>query len=146
MLGWMLAGLATPGVGAPVAAPLPLGSTLATIPHPSVVVLWASWCVSCRAEVARLPSLVASAAPLPIVTLAIDAPATARRVLAERHLSNAAAFADGRDPRAVLDQWGGVGSALPIAVALGRNGQVCARKLGLLGTDQLKDWAARCSR
>ncbi|MGY2734637.1 hypothetical protein [Sphingomonas sp. UYP23] len=93
-----------------------------------------------------MPSLAASAAPLPIVTFAIDPPATARRILAERHMSAAAAFADDRAPRAVLDQWGGPGSALPVAVALDRDGNVCGRKLGLLGTDQLKQWAARCSK
>lgn len=142
----MLAGLAAIGALVPPVAPQPLNPSVSAIPHPAVVVLWATWCVSCRAEVARLPGLVAAAAPLPIVTLAIDSPAVAKRALADRHLEPIAAFADGRDPRIVLDEWGGAGSALPVAVAIDRDGRICGRKLGLLGTDQLKDWAARCSK
>lgn len=111
-----------------------------------MVVLWASWCASCKAEIARLPRLADAAAPLPIHTLAIDPPDLARRTLLERGQPIAGAYADGRSPRAVLDAWGGPGAALPIAVALDRDGKVCGRKLGLLGTDQLKEWAAKCRR
>lgn len=140
----MLAGLAAIAAPAPVAQSL--GSAAADIPRPSVVVLWGSWCVSCRAELARLPKLAAAAAPLPIVTLAIDPPSLAKRVLVERGQSTEMAFADGRDPRVVLDQWGGAGSVLPLAVAIGRNGVICGRKQGLLGTDQLQKWAQKCSK
>lgn len=140
----LLAGLAAITASAPV--PQPINPALSQIPHPAVVVLWASWCVSCRAELARLPSLATAAAPLPIVTLAIDPPERAKRVLAERGMQSIAAFADGRDPRIVLNEWGGKGSALPIAVAIGPAGKICGRKLGLLGTNQLREWATRCSR
>ena len=111
---------------------------------PAVVVLWASWCASCKAELARLPRLAAAAAPLPIRTLAIDPPTVARPLLADRGVPAEGAYADGRDPRVVLDGWGGPGSVLPIAVAVDSRGQVCGRKLGLLGTDQLREWAAAC--
>lgn len=113
---------------------------------PAVVVLWASWCTSCKAEVARLPQLAAAAAPLPVRTLALDPPDRALALLRERGQPTANAYADDRPPRAVLDEWGGLGSALPIAVALDAQGRICGRKLGLLGTDQLRDWAARCSK
>lgn len=113
---------------------------------PTVVVLWASWCTSCRAELARLPALAAAAAPLPVRTLAIDPPDRARMVLRARGQAMPGAYADARAPRVVLDGWGGEGSALPVAVALDAHGRVCGRKLGLLGTDQLRGWAATCSR
>lgn len=128
----------------PVSSAQPLSPTDGPLAGPAVVVLWASWCASCRAEIARLPRLAASAAPLPIRTLAIDPPALARKTLVERGQPVRNAYADGRPRRAVLDEWGGPGAALPIAVALDRSGKVCGRKLGLLGTDQLKEWAARC--
>ncbi|VVT18841.1 conserved exported hypothetical protein [Sphingomonas sp. EC-HK361] len=130
----------------PASSAQPLSPAEGPLAGPAVVVLWASWCASCQAEIARLPRLAAAAAPLPVRTLAIDPPALARRTLVARGQSVQGAYADGRPPRAVLDQWGGAGSALPVAVALDRNGKVCGRKLGLLGTDQLKQWAARCRK
>lgn len=130
----------------PTASARPVAATTPALHGPAVVVLWASWCASCQAEVARLPHLARVAAPLPIVTIAIDPVDRARALLVKRGEPTANAYADDRAPRAVLDDWGGVGSALPIAVAIDRNGQVCGRKLGLLGTDQLREWAARCSK
>ena len=86
------------------------------------------------------------AAPLRIATLAIDPPERALALLRERGQPIDNAYADARSPRAVLDAWGGPNSALPVAVAIDAHGQVCGRKLGLLGTDQLREWASRCSR
>lgn len=131
-------------VAAPVSSAQPLSPGDGPLAGPTVVVLWASWCASCRAELARLPTITAAAAPLPVRTLAIDAPELARKTLTARGQSLRDAYADGRAPRAVLNDWGGPGAALPIAVALDRNGKICGRKLGLLGTDQLKAWATQC--
>lgn len=131
---------------APVADAKPLSPGASPLVGPAVVVLWASWCASCRAEVARLPRLASMAAPLPIKTLAIDPADRALALLHERGQPIANAYADGRAPRAVLDDWGGTGSALPLAVAIDGHGQVCGRKFGLLGTNQLREWARRCSR
>lgn len=123
----------------------PLGSTQA-IPLPAVVVLWATWCASCRAELDRLGVLAAAARPLPVVTLAIDPADKARARLIADHRPLASAFADARAPAAVVTSWGGKGATLPLAVALDRHGRPCGMKRGLLGTDQLRQWAASCSR
>lgn len=133
----MIAGL---GAAQPVTGPA------RSVPRPSVVVLWGTWCASCRDELARLASLRQAAAPLPIVTLAIDPPAKALERLRATHMPVDAAFADAREPGAVLADWGGKGAILPLAVAIDRNGNVCGSKRGLLGTDQLRGWATSCSR
>lgn len=130
--------------GAPSDAAEAVAAGAPSLRGPAVVVLWASWCASCKAELEPLPRLAAAAAPLPIRTLALDPPAVAARLLQERGQALASAYADRRDPRVVLDAWGGPGSALPVAVALDGSGRICGRKLGLLGTDQLRAWAARC--
>lgn len=134
------------GSAAPLTATTPLSPAAPPLAGPAVVVLWASWCATCRVEVARLPRLAAVARPLPIRTLAIDPPARALTLLRERGQPTDDAYADDRPPRAVLDDWGGAGSALPLAVAIDARGRVCGRKRGLLGTDQLREWARRCSR
>lgn len=135
---WMAASAAA------VASAQPVEQGQAALKGPAVVVLWASWCASCKAELERLPRLTAAAAPLPVRTLAIDPPARTRALLIQRQMPTLGAFADARDPRRVLDDWGGPGAALPIAVALDSQGKICGRKLGLLGTDQLKQWATIC--
>ncbi len=122
---------------------LPLGDA-AALPRPGVIVLWASWCGPCRDELARVAELEAAARPLPVTLLAIDPPQAARDALDRMHLASRAAFADARPPAEVLADWGA--TALPLAVALDREGRVCGRKRGLLGTDQLRQWARTCSR
>lgn len=124
----------------------PVDGSTHTLPRPSVVVLWATWCIPCDGELKRLPSLTKAAAPLPVVTLALDPPRKALMRLRARGRATRDAFADARDPGTVLAAWGGGGAKLPLAVAIDRNGAVCGAKQGLLGTDQLKEWATTCLR
>lgn len=148
-----LAGIATGAVAAlptPATAPvehaMAIDGSLRPLPRPGIVMLWATWCASCAGEIKRVPSLARAAAPMPFVTLAIDPADKARRGLAAAGLSTDGAFADARDPAAVLGGWGGAGAMLPLAVAIDRAGNVCATKRGLLGTDQLQAWKTRCLR
>lgn len=122
----------------------PLAERAPALRGPVVVVLWATWCASCRAELARLDRIASAAGPLPVRTLAIDPPDAARaRLLADRRPLRGA-YADQRDKALVLADWGG--TALPLAVAIDAAGRVCGRRSGLLGTDQLKQWARACSK
>lgn len=119
-------------------------SASGSFPRPGILIFWASWCVPCRAELRRVPALAAAARPLPVAILALDPPDVARAALKAQG-SDVAAFADDRPPGEVLAMWGGAGSGLPLAVALDARGRRCGLKHGLLGTDQLRDWAKRCS-
>ncbi len=142
----MSAGPAFAAAAALLAHAAPVEPQGPALQGPAVIVLWASWCASCRAEVERLPRIAPAAAPLLIATLAIDPPALARATLIARHQPTTAAYADAREPATVLAEWGGAGAALPLAVALNAKGQVCGQRRGLLGTDQLRQWARACSK
>ncbi|WDF70918.1 TlpA disulfide reductase family protein [Novosphingobium sp. KACC 22771] len=111
---------------------------------PSVIILWATWCGSCVAELRRIPRLQQVAGHLRIATLAMDPPERARVVLEREGIDTANAFADSGQPRAVLAKWGGI--MLPLAVAVDGHGQICGRKRGLLGIDDIKRWALSCSK
>lgn len=142
----MIAVLALALAAAPTASAVALDAPSGSLRGPAVVMLWATWCASCQAELARLPRLAPAAAPLPILTLAIDPPVAARAKLIANRRPLSGAYADGRNKAQVLAEWGGPGTALPLAVAIDAAGRVCGRKAGLLGTDQLKAWARACSR
>jgi len=116
------------------------------MPRPAVILLWAKWCAACTAELRRTPQLADAARPLPLLTLAIDPPQIARAALGAERLDLHKAFADDRSPERVLADWGGGRITLPLTVAINRDGQICGRKHGLLGTDQLKHWSRTCSR
>lgn len=148
---FVLAVLAGPltGAAAPVsrlANAVALDGSGRTLPHPAVVMLWATWCASCAAEVRRVPVLAAAAGSLPFVTLAIDPAETAKAAIPKTGLPLARAYADGRPPAEVLADWGGRGAILPLAVAIDRHGRVCASRRGLLGTDQIRQWSRQCLR
>ena len=136
--------LATASAALPAFAyPAVRDASAAAIRGPAVVLLWASWCAPCKSELGRIEAIAAAAAPLRVVTLALD-PADEAAAELDRQGVSAIAYADARPPATVLAAWGG--TALPLAVAIDARGMVCARKQGLLGTDQLRAWAKRCSR
>lgn len=132
--------------GAGPGQPERIDQTAGGLPRPAIILFWATWCASCRGEMRRLPEIGAAAGDIPVATIALDPPATARAAIDTFGIPLRTAYADGRKPEQVLAEWGGGIVSLPLAVALDRGGQVCARKHGLLGTDEVKAWAARCSR
>ncbi|TDN86986.1 thiol-disulfide isomerase/thioredoxin [Stakelama pacifica] len=156
MVRWVIISFMAMLAGAAGAAPVrnmpsiglakPVAGGVATVPRPAVVMLWASWCASCKVELRRFSELQEAAAPLPLVTLAIDPAPTAKEALVSAGMTLRGAFADGRPAEQVLADWGGGLLSLPLAVAIDREGRVCGRKHGLLGTNQLREWAVSCSK
>lgn len=107
---------------------------------------WASWCAACRAELGAFTAMRDAARPLRTATLALDPPATATANLKAAGLSAVDAYATDAEPGAVLTSLGGAPGRLPLAFATDAQGRICGVRHGLLGSDQLRQWAAACSR
>ena len=115
------------------------------LPHGSIVMVWASWCVPCLAELGSFAQIASAGAPLVPVTLALDPPSKAAAVLSQANLPKTLAYATTTAPATVLAHYGGLPARLPLAFAINRDGRVCGVRRGLLGTDQVRQWAAQCA-
>ncbi|QYE37270.1 hypothetical protein KZX46_21820 (plasmid) [Polymorphobacter sp. PAMC 29334] len=146
----MLAIAATPIKAEPGRADLQVvelaSGRLARLPHGSIVLVWASWCVPCLAELGTFHRIAAAGAPLVPATLALDPPVKATAILSKANLPKTLAYATTVAPATVLAQFGGPPPRLPLAFAIDRNGRVCGVRHGLLGTDQVRQWAAQCAK
>ena len=74
----------------------------------------------------------------------LQAPAAVRQGLHAASLPANASLWTAQDAGEVLLAYGGPPPRLPLAIALDAQGQVCGRRTGLLGTDQLKAWSSAC--
>lgn len=118
------------------------GSALAE--RPRVLMLWRADCGPCLLELGNLKALEAGARPVDLVLVALDPPAVARDKLKAMGVTPARQWYALDDNAAVLTALGGPPPRLPLAVAMDR-GRICAKRIGLLGTDIVKQWARTCS-
>jgi hypothetical protein len=113
--------------------------------RPTVMILVRSDCGPCQLELRNIEAIKAAAGPARLVLLAVEDRDGARRVLRRAPLPHADLWAANVAPNAVLVKLNGAPPRLPLAIALDRAGAICARHLGLLGTDRIHDWVKRCS-
>lgn len=114
--------------------------------QPTVLVFWRADCGPCLVELQGLARLEAAAAPLRLATVALDAPATASGKLKSLGLAPRLAWRLIDDPATTLTALGGPPPRLPLTVAFNARGEVCGRRVGLLGVNLVKSWAVSCSR
>jgi thiol-disulfide isomerase/thioredoxin len=110
-----------------------------------IVIFWKSDCAPCRAKLANVRALEAAAAPGVLVTVAVEPQASAAPAAAQMQLNPARSFVAAGDPGAVLALASEGGQVVPYSIAIDKNGQICARHRGLLGTNRIKEWVAACS-
>ncbi|MDB5464818.1 MAG: thioredoxin-family protein [Phenylobacterium sp.] len=111
---------------------------------PAVLVFWRSDCAPCLIELRGLAGLQAAAAPAPLVTVALEGPASAAQALRKMDVSPERAWLSRTDARLTLLAFGPAPPRLPLSVALDSRGAVCARHVGLLGTDRVRQWVKQC--
>jgi thiol-disulfide isomerase/thioredoxin len=110
-----------------------------------VLVLWRADCGPCLLELENLKALEAAAGPADLVLVALDSPDVAQDKLRALGVKPRRLWYALDDNARVLTAMGGPPPRLPLAVALDRQGRICARRTGLLGTDIVKQWVSRCS-
>jgi hypothetical protein len=146
--------IALPGAGGVAASELPVMAELKSgarvqsdshSPRPHVVVVWMESCAPCMEELRHLREIADRAPGWDFVTLALDAPETARAALPVEAAFAKAWVAEGK-PGDVLARLNPPLGALPMTIALSPRGRVCARRVGLLGSDIINGWTAQCSK
>jgi hypothetical protein len=112
-------------------------------PRPHVVVVWMESCAPCMEELRHLREIADRTPGWDFVTLALDAPETARAALPVEAAFAKAWVAEGK-PGDVLARLNPALGALPMTIALSPQGRVCARRVGLLGSDIINGWTVQC--
>jgi hypothetical protein len=117
---------------------------VARLDGPAVALFWRADCGPCLLELKGLAALRAAAAPVKVYTVALDSPPVAKERLATLGVDQSLALAALDAPEAVLAAYSVGAPRLPLAVAIARTGEICARHVGLLGTDLVRSWARSC--
>ena len=110
----------------------------------SIIMLWRSDCAPCLVELSRLSALRKAAGGAKITTLALEAPASAQTTARNRGLNVLDGFATIASPGRVLASAGQDIVLLPTSVVISANGRVCDAHVGILGTDQIREWVRLC--
>lgn len=140
-----LSAVAVPVI-APLAATSPAMPLSALNGQPHVVLLWRSDCAPCLIELQNFAALEAATGAGRLVTIAIEPVGQARQTLHQFNVPPHPAFVAQGDATVFLEAISDGGRRLPLALALDRRGHICARHVGLLGTDLARAWIRQCSR
>lgn len=120
--------------------PVGLGRT----PGGTILAFWRADCAPCLLELRAARSYAAAARPARFLLVGLqDVPALASAARKADIPPELLVHGVG-SASAILTAYGGAPPRLPLAVALTPSGSVCARRAGLLGTDQVRVWARDC--
>lgn len=130
-------------------------STAARVPHarslaselngqPAVVLFWRSDCAPCLEELEQLPKLRAAAGTMRLLLLGLEAAPAQQSRLSAMGVSWQDAWYTLQEPASVLGAFGGYPPRLPLSVMLDANGNICARRSGVLGPQLIREWLESC--
>jgi hypothetical protein len=113
---------------------------------PTAVVVWKASCAPCLEDLANLREIAARAPGWRIVTLALDDAKTARQAMPPQARGLGSRWHTVEPPAQVLAALNPSQPALPLTIAVDTSGEICARRVGLLGSDVLVAWRTQCSK
>lgn len=123
-------------------APVPLSSLRGA---PAILVFWRADCAPCRLELDNIKQLRAAAGATRLILVGLGPADPLRAAMAHMSASPGLAWRADADPASVLLAFNGPPPRLPLSIALDARGRICARRVGLLGTDQIARWAKSCA-
>jgi hypothetical protein len=109
-----------------------------------IVLLWRSDCAPCLVELGRIAALQEAAGSTTITTLALEPATQARASAARFSIPVRNGFVTTFSTGQVLRSIGSKMILMPTSVMISSNGRICDTHIGILGTDKIRDWAARC--
>lgn len=113
--------------------------------RPTILVFWRADCAPCLVELGHLRQLEAASGHACLALVALDDAPTARAKLKAMGLAPRHAWRLRDDPAATLSALGRGAPRLPLSAAYDSAGRACGLRIGLLGVDQVRDWARACS-
>ncbi len=144
----MAGGLDAARAAAPALRLSPLdrpGPTAALVGQPTILVFWRADCAPCLIELGHWRQLEAASGGARLALVALDDAPTARAKLKAMGLAPRHAWRLRDDPAATLSALGHGAPRLPLSVAYDTAGRSCGLRIGLLGVDQVRNWARACS-
>ena len=114
--------------------------------RPTAIVVWKASCGPCLDELSHLRDIASRAPHWRFVVLALDDADTAVRSLPRGAHGIGSAWIARDPPARVLATLNPTQPALPLTLAVDDHGNICARRVGLLGSDVLQVWSAQCSK
>lgn len=118
----------------------------ASVGKPTLLMLWRADCAPCLIELKNLASLEAAAGDARLLVVALDSPDVAKATLRRLGVQPRAAWRSLEAPDTVLLALNEPPARLPLTVALDGSGSICARRVGLLGTELVAQWVQQCSK
>ncbi|HMA49442.1 MAG TPA: hypothetical protein VKP60_06790 [Magnetospirillaceae bacterium] len=117
---------------------------LASSVKPLVLIFWRADCAPCLIELRQAKDYLSAAPPGRVLFVGLQERAALRASAEKARLPAAQVVRATAAPEAVLTAFGGSPPALPLAVALDKDGAICARHSGLLGTELMRQWVLTC--
>jgi len=110
----------------------------------AILVFWRADCAPCLLEFEKLAELRAAAGAVPLMLVGLQPADRLRQGLQRLKLGPTQSWRALDDPAEALVRFGGAPPRLPLAVALNAEGEVCARRHGLLGAAIVEKWIKAC--
>jgi hypothetical protein len=111
---------------------------------PTILAFWRADCAPCLIELGQARAYADAARPARLLFVGLQDRAALEAAAAKAHAPPSFLARAIGAPSQILTELEGPPPRLPLAVALDPSGRICARRTGLLGTDQVRAWVRSC--